>query len=310
VSPTPDGDLWTADAVWFPYNYTQYISRAPVPGETRRETARAWMAMMYAAIREVDADHLVTVGLLPNPDHTAFDPEDVAAELDFVTIHAYPNHEDIDGALALTERFAAPGKPLVVEEIAPLLCTLPELEQYVLDSMPIVDGFISFYWGEPADPQIVPWLAMWERIRPFILGEDSSPRPLQGYWSHVGTDHFYARGEPQDISALGYQWELEVGGILPFNPGDAAPLCRYWNDVNRDHFYTTSCDHAGARAYGYDFERVEGFVYVDPAPDRLPLYRYFNGPTGDHYYVTARNDIGLSYLGYQYEVLEGYVLAP
>jgi len=39
------------------------------------------------------------------------------------------------------------GKPLVIEEMFPLKCGLPELDQFVTQSAKTTDGWIGFYWG-------------------------------------------------------------------------------------------------------------------------------------------------------------------
>ena len=40
------------------------------------------------------------------------------------------------------------GKPLVIEEIFPLKCSLEELDVFIKKSRAYTDGWISFYWGK------------------------------------------------------------------------------------------------------------------------------------------------------------------
>ena len=43
------------------------------------------------------------------------------------------------------------GKPLVIEEIFPLSAGFEQTEAFLERSKPIVDGWISFYWGKTID---------------------------------------------------------------------------------------------------------------------------------------------------------------
>ena len=66
--------------------------------------ARQWVKQLAAAIRKHDKPHLVTVGLvdwsLDRPGLTSgFVPEEVAADLDFLCVHLYPEKGKVDEAL-------------------------------------------------------------------------------------------------------------------------------------------------------------------------------------------------------------------
>ena len=121
-------------------------------GRTRTEVAGAWVAELTAAIREIDDCHLVTVGVIPwahvfkNARPLFYSPE-VGGPLDFVSVHFYPEQNGVARALAALRVYEI-GKPLVVEEIFPLKCSIDEAAQFIDASRDFADGWISFYWGD------------------------------------------------------------------------------------------------------------------------------------------------------------------
>ena len=104
----------------------------------RESVAETWVARQAAAIRAVDPEALVTVGLIqwsiPAQSisidrYTAFRPEKIARHLDFMSLHFYPlangvyryeSQDAEDANLAALESMARecakPGKPLVIGE--------------------------------------------------------------------------------------------------------------------------------------------------------------------------------------------------
>ena len=122
-------------------------------GRPRPDIARAWVKHLVAAIRTVDAKHLVTVGLVPwSLDRkgltSGFVPEKIAPEVDFLCVHLYPETGKLAEATDTLKGFGV-GKPVVVEETFPLKCTPEELEKFVAGSKPHAAGWVSFYWGTP-----------------------------------------------------------------------------------------------------------------------------------------------------------------
>jgi len=119
-------------------------------GRSRQEVARAWVESLTSAIREVDDQAMITVGVIPwaytfpGAKPLFHDPE-VGRSLDFVSVHFYPEAGDIDGALKALAVYEI-GKPLVVEEIFPLKAGIEETESFI-ERADHVDGWISFYWG-------------------------------------------------------------------------------------------------------------------------------------------------------------------
>lgn len=122
------------------------------PGDrSSRDIAKAWIAQLCGAIREVDDRHMITVGVIPwahtwpNARPLFHDPE-VGAPLDFVSVHFYPKAGEVEKALAALKVYEL-GKPLVVEEIFPLHSSLEETGRFIDESREYVDGYVSFYWG-------------------------------------------------------------------------------------------------------------------------------------------------------------------
>jgi hypothetical protein len=122
---------------------------------TRPDIARAWIDHLVAAIREVDKNHLITVGLVDwSLDRkgltSGFVPEKVCGKLDFIAMHLYPESKKLDEARETLKGFGI-GKPVVVEETFPLKCSPKELEEFIGGSAGLAAGWISFYWGQPPD---------------------------------------------------------------------------------------------------------------------------------------------------------------
>jgi hypothetical protein len=135
-------------------NFVQRIS-LDLAGRTRTDVAKAWVAELTSAIRQVDDGHMITVGVIPwayvfkGAKPLFYSPE-VGGPLDFVSVHLYPKKKDVAGALAALGVYEI-GKPLVVEEIFPLECSVGEARQFIDGSRSFADGWISFYWGETLD---------------------------------------------------------------------------------------------------------------------------------------------------------------
>ena len=100
--------------------------------------------------------HLITVGLLPNSLEgselpSGFVPQAIAGHLDFICVHLYPKTGKLKEDLKLLQGFVV-GKPVVIEEIYPLTCTVPELRQFIEASRKHAAGWVGFYWGQtPAE---------------------------------------------------------------------------------------------------------------------------------------------------------------
>ncbi len=157
-------------------HFVQFITLDPKV-RPRPDVARAWTKHLAAAVRAADPDALVTVGLVDwSLDRkgltSGFVPARVAPELDFVSVHLYPEAGKLDDALKTLEGFAV-GKPVVVEETFPLKCSPAELGRFIDRAGPRAAGWFGFYWGQPPeelrrsrefkDALTLGWLELFER---------------------------------------------------------------------------------------------------------------------------------------------------
>jgi hypothetical protein len=165
--------------------YVQKITLDPA-GRARPEVARAWIKVMRVAIRRHDPNGLITVGLLdasldePGAPFVGITPQVVAAELDFVAVHLYPEPGKIDQDLARLKRFRIGAKPLIIEETFPLKCGGAEFARFADSARDSTAGLIGFYWGEDrnelkrrgtiAADQTSEWLEYFERNHPTHFG--------------------------------------------------------------------------------------------------------------------------------------------
>jgi hypothetical protein len=170
----PDGD-WLASP-FAGKHFVQFITLDQA-GRPRPEIARQWVHHLVAAIREEDKRHLITVGLVDwSLDRkgltSGFVPEQIAKDLDFISVHLYPQGGKAAQALDTLAGFAV-GKPVLIEETFPLRCSVEELEQFIEGSRKKAAGWIGFYWGKPpeelrrsktsSDALTLDWLELFER---------------------------------------------------------------------------------------------------------------------------------------------------
>lgn len=132
-------------------HFVQRITRN-LKGRNRKEVARLWVEKLTTSIRKHDKETLVTVGVIPWAHvfpgaKPLFYQEKTRPYLDFVSVHFYPEKEAVDKALQAIQVYEL-GMPLIVEEFFPLKCSLDEMDSFMSDSESIVDGWISFYWGQ------------------------------------------------------------------------------------------------------------------------------------------------------------------
>ncbi|MFI4913284.1 MAG: cellulase family glycosylhydrolase [Sedimentisphaeraceae bacterium JB056] len=121
-------------------------------GRKGKDIARAWINKLVSAIRKHDSQNMVTVGVIPwahvwpNAKPFFYD-KSVSAELDFVSVHFYPEAGKIDKAVDALKVYDI-GKPLVVEEMFGLKCGIDQIDEFIDRSSEVCDGWISFYWGQ------------------------------------------------------------------------------------------------------------------------------------------------------------------
>jgi len=147
----PESD-WLAGELGGKY-FVQRIS-LDLRGRTREAVAQAWVNTLVDGIRQHDQHHLVTVGVIPwvfvfGGGKPLFHSPTVGERLDFVAVHFYPKKGEVHKALSALKAYDV-GKPLVIEEMFPLACSLEELTDFVQQASSTADGFVSFYWGATA----------------------------------------------------------------------------------------------------------------------------------------------------------------
>lgn len=141
-------------------NYIQFINLDP-DGRDRPNIAVAWIRQMKQAIRAHDPQRLITVGqfpLLNLADATGFAPKRIASEVDFISVHIYPQDGRVQEALDLLKEYDV-GLPILIEETFPLSSGIEEYRQFLDGSRKTAAGWLSFYWGEPPE-------ALMERSEP------------------------------------------------------------------------------------------------------------------------------------------------
>ena len=170
-------------------HFVQRIS-LDLGGRSREQVARAWVDHLVGAIRKYDRRHLITVGVIPwvhvfPKAKPFFYSNEVGENLDFVSVHFYPESGEIDKALSALKAYDI-GKPLVVEEMFPLKCDAEELRKFILSSDEYADGWISFYWGKRIDEYAKDdgiagaitkeWLTVFQKMSPDIPDNDNRER--------------------------------------------------------------------------------------------------------------------------------------
>jgi hypothetical protein len=121
-------------------------------GRDPKQIAAAWIDKMAGAIRKHDPRRLITVGAIPwaltwPNAKPLFYSKEVSKNLDFVSVHFYPKSGEVDKALQALAVYEI-GKPIVIEEMFPLNCSIEELEQFIDGSRNLASGWIGFYWGK------------------------------------------------------------------------------------------------------------------------------------------------------------------
>ena len=153
ITEDPERKDWTPGE-FAGKNFVQRLT-LDLAGRTQEQIAKAWVETLVRAIRREDRRHLLTVGVIPWamvwPDaKPLFYSKAVGRNLDFVSVHFYPKKGEVDKALTALAVYRV-GKPLVIEEMFPLSCAIPEMDQFIDGSKRLAHGWISFYWGKTVE---------------------------------------------------------------------------------------------------------------------------------------------------------------
>lgn len=179
VSGGDDKQDWLPGKPLAGKHYVQRITNN-AGGRSDKEIAKAWVARLTSAIREVDDRHMITVGVIPwaqvfkGAKPLFYSPE-VGGPLDFVSIHLYPKKGPLEESLAAMKVYEV-GKPLVIEEIFPMGAGIEETAEFIEASRANADGWISFYWGKTIEENrakgdltggiIAKWLEQFRALAP------------------------------------------------------------------------------------------------------------------------------------------------
>jgi hypothetical protein len=174
------------------FHFVQFVTLDQA-GRPRPSIAAAWIRKLAGAIRRQDGEHLITVGLVPwsldRPGLTSgFVPDAIVPDLDFLSVHIYPESGHIDEALATLAGFKV-GKPVVIEETFPLRCSLDEMRSFLRGSRRDAAGWISFYWGQTPEEGrtsgtlrgaiVADWLELFsEEVAAIGAGTPTATRPV------------------------------------------------------------------------------------------------------------------------------------
>lgn len=123
------------------YNFLQVISRNP-KGRSSEEIASSWVRRLKRSIRAVNDRTLITIGMFPFPGGPFSGSR--ARQLDFLTVHVYPERHTMDEDLAPVKAYAATGDPVVVGEIYPITGDFRGIARFYLEAGPMIDGVWTF----------------------------------------------------------------------------------------------------------------------------------------------------------------------
>ncbi len=174
--------------------YVQRIA-LDLAGRTQQQVAKAWVDRLVAAIRKHDPRHSITVGVIPwalvfPGAKPLFYSKEVSENLDFASVHFYPEKGKIEQALTALAVYSV-GKPLVIEEMFPLKCSAEELGTFIDGSRQIATGWIGFYWGKTpeeyrrsntiSDALTLSWLELFQKKDRHDPGPDAVAAVPDGF---------------------------------------------------------------------------------------------------------------------------------
>jgi Cellulase (glycosyl hydrolase family 5) len=150
LSEDKQGRDWTPGA----FSDRYFVQRITLDfaGRSQKEIAKAWVEKLVGAIRKHDKNHMITIGAIPwaltwPGAKDVFYSKEVSCNLDFVSVHFYPKQREVKKALKALATYEI-GKPIVIEEMFPLSCSVKELDKFIGDSKELATGWVGFYWGK------------------------------------------------------------------------------------------------------------------------------------------------------------------
>jgi hypothetical protein len=184
VSPAGPGKVWHGGEPLGGYYYVESLTLDPGT-RSRQELTRQWITTLTPAIRRWDATRLITCGMffifeVPNGLTLGPDPKALAENLDYFSVHMYPKDSTVDTHLKLLATLQV-GKPILIEEMFPLSCSMESFRRFVAGSRASASGWIGFYWGKTlkecraskdlTDAFVAQWLEYFLAEGPAFKGE-------------------------------------------------------------------------------------------------------------------------------------------
>src|SRR5436190_14189951 len=184
VSPGGPGKVWHGGTPLGGYFYVENLTLDPGT-RSRPEVTREWIATLTPGIRRWDPKRLVTCGMfflfeVPGGLTLGPEPRALAENLDYFSVHMYPKDAGVDATLKLLATLQV-GKPIVIEEMFPLGCSMDSFRRFVAGSRRSASGWIGFYWGRTLaecraskdlkDAFIAQWLEYFQAEGPTFKGE-------------------------------------------------------------------------------------------------------------------------------------------
>ncbi len=294
------------------YSFSQRLVLDPT-GRDLDAVVRAWITKMRDAIRAEDAQHLITIGLLPfwqGPLGAA----NIVDLLDFLSPHLYPRTGRVTEQLALLERFRV-GKPVHIGETYVLHCTREELAWFLRAARPRVGGVFGHFMGETIAEMTPPEdvveavhresALLFQEVSFEMKAAAPVPVPLFTYSPPENDRFVYAASRDDGAQgALGLEYRGASGGVLSSDPGSGAvPLCAYTDTATSLRTLDAGCDAATPTNV---HQRTLGWAFPDAAAGTVPLRRYLL-PNGARFYTTADFDDVADEYGIAFEGVEAHV---
>ncbi len=119
----------------------------------------------------------------------------------------------------------------------------------------------------------------------------------QSYFRYYNTgtsSHFYTLNW-NEVGAGGFggwNYEMVIGWLLPYNGAGTAPIYRYRNVNSNRYFYTGNFNELGGGGNGWAYEGAAGYAPITPAGDTGSLHRYYNNIGGAHFYTSNFGELG------------------
>ena len=133
-----------------------FVQRISLRGDGHKaiDIAADWVDTLVQSIRRHDQETLTTVGVIPwsfvwpNAKPVCYSQKTLN-RLDFVSIHVYPTSGRLEKDVQALAAYRL-GRPVVLEELFPMKCSVEELDQFIDTWQENIDGWIAHYFGYSA----------------------------------------------------------------------------------------------------------------------------------------------------------------